>query len=101
MGITFDPKILIPTVLGDPWLGNSTKSGQNGLKGVSNQHLNSWEKSITPLEVKYCNTFLIDFIHKYNYGSLSIDKKYLYRCVNESLKTYIRNRMFLKYANIF
>jgi len=98
LNISFEESLLQPTILGNPWQGNST-SGKE-FKGISNYNLDSWKSEITTLEIQIINQFF-DFVLKdFNYPELDNRKKWFPE-KKEHFGTFIQNRLLLRYAPKF
>ena len=88
--IPFLDCLLQPTVLGKPWLGNSSR----GLKflGISPKNLDLWKEEINHLEKYYVNKYFSFILDDYGYSRTSIDRSYLFPVAREKVSTYLLNR---------
>jgi hypothetical protein len=96
--INFDKILLSSTLLGQPRKSNSMYGSQSYT--ITTKNLLKWEKEIQPLEIFYINQLFQDYIQKYGYEPLK-HRHFLKPVKNESLTTYIRNRVFKLYLNNF
>jgi len=93
IGIPFCDEILTPTLMGEPWGGNSTSD--RVFNEVSSAPLQNWESEITDLEIRMVNAWLKPVLDRFGYERLSLGKSRYWPVRGESLKTYVRNRAFL------
>lgn len=98
LGIKYDPDILLhPTLMGDKWAGNSTSN--KSFINISKAPMDHWKEYITPVEIYYANKLFGRIFSIFDYqkitknGFLRINK-------GESVKTYVRNRLFKWYLNL-
>lgn len=92
--ISKDEIIFSPTVQGDIWEGNSTSDKK--FKEISSSRLHDWKESILPIEVILVNKMFKYVIDKYEYEFIS-SPKYLLPSKKENLKSYIGNRLLIRY----
>jgi len=92
--ISFDERLLEPTMLGDPWGGNSAY-GQ--FKAISAAHLDRWKEEITPLEANLVTQHFGHVLDQYGYEKLPWMKGKLKLAKGESLKRYVYNRLYPLY----
>jgi hypothetical protein len=90
LDLEFKGSLLTPTVLGKPWMGNSSSS--QSFEKISVSPLNSWEKHITHLEMRLVNTFLEPILSKFGYTKLNPKISKYVPLRQENPKTYIKNR---------
>lgn len=97
LGIDFLETLKRPTVLSQPWGGNSGK-GLN-LTSIDTSPAFHWKQEIRPIEVYYVNRFFSHIIRKFDYESLPATGSLLSRNEGEEIKTYIRNRIYKIFTN--
>ncbi|QNL22362.1 sulfotransferase [Hyphobacterium sp. CCMP332] len=93
INIPFDPILLKPSSMGDEWAGNSMYS--NEMKNISNQNMNRWKKEIFPIEAALVNSKLSEHIKKWDYESFQLKQSAYNKAKGETIKTYLRNRLYL------
>lgn len=96
LGIASDPLMLTPTLLGQPWGGNSSADGT--FKGISASRIESWTQEISDFEIVLANQALGPVIRHFSYEPLtpkhSVFRQRFQPHLGERPETYIRNRLF-------
>lgn len=95
LGIDKHTSLNEPSLLGEPWQGNSTRAVK--YRGVSNSGLEAWKEEITPLECYYVNNMFGDVVRNYQYDTYAVDQSFWKINRHENIKTYIRNRFYRIY----
>lgn len=95
LNITREAILYKPTVNGELWGGNST-TGKKFNK-ISNEFLDLWKSTITPLEIEMINKLFKRVLTDYHYEKFENEKSFLKRNKNESVKTYLSNRLLYRY----
>ena len=93
IGIEFTDILLKPTLMGEPWGGNSTSG--NSFNNISSAPLESWKSQITDLEIRLVNNLLEPVIERFGYERMTPTKPKLFPTQGENFKTYIQNRSLL------
>lgn len=65
LGLSFDPKLLQPSKLGQPTKGNNFDG--KDFSRISNSHVNAWKQRITEEEAKVIEFYLGDLMEQYGY----------------------------------
>lgn len=94
LGISFDESLLKPTLLGDPWGGNSA---YGNFKAISAAHLDRWKEEITPLEANLVTQHFGHILAEYGYDELPIQRGSWKPAKGESVKRYAYNRLYPLY----
>jgi protein-tyrosine sulfotransferase len=94
LGVGFAPSMLVPTVLGRPWGGNSSSRADFG-SAVSQQPLREWESKISDIEVALVNRHLSDVMATLGYGARRSGQRWLLPATNEGARAYLANRLCL------
>ncbi len=94
LDIPFDERLLEPTLLGDPWGGNSAY-GQ--FKAINAAHLDRWKGEITPLEANLVTLHFGHVLAEYGYEKLPLQRGTWKLAKGESLKRYVYNRLYPLY----
>jgi protein-tyrosine sulfotransferase len=94
LGIGYVSSMLVPTVLGRPWGGNSSSRTDFG-STISQQPLHEWENNITGIEVELVNRHLSDVLMKMGYGSRRSQRHWIFPATNEGVRAYLANRLCL------
>ena len=94
LNITFDDKLLQPSLLGSPWSGNSA---YGEFKGISSEFLDNWKDEIHPFEANLITQNLSHVLEKYGYEKQRIIKGSWKRAKGESFKRYLYNRFYPYY----
>jgi|GEM_PF-404636 hypothetical protein len=93
LDIPFHEALLTPTLLGEPWGGNSMVQDRE-FKGIDKKPLDHWKKSITKNEIRLINTHFSWVFEKYGFerieSNASIYKPFHY---TEFFKRYVANRV--------
>ncbi len=93
LDIEFNDSLLIPTLSGTPWAGNSMITTKE-FNGIDKGPLTHWKNSITPGEIKLINTHFTWVFEKYGFelekSTASIYRPFHY---TERIKRYIANRV--------
>ncbi|SMO83235.1 sulfotransferase family protein [Gracilimonas mengyeensis] len=97
LGISFEPSLLEPTVLGKPWKGNSMSNRK--FEGISSSRLHQWKKEILPMEVYYINKLFPFMIKDFGYKYIKAYKKgaFLKPAPKENPARYVVNRLYRIY----
>jgi hypothetical protein len=90
--VPFHKSMLLPTVLGKIWQGNSV-SGKT-FNGVSSTPHSSWKNEIKPLEVALVNILFEHVLETYGYEKIHSSTLPIMPMKKESLRNYITNRSF-------
>lgn len=94
LGLAWQPSLLAPTRLGEPWGGNSTSD--TAFSGISTAPLHNWKKDILPLEIAVANRRLLPLFQPLGYERLPDPAAGLWRRgPGEGLGRYLANRLFL------
>jgi len=94
LSIEFTKHLTQPTILGEPWKGNSTNNLK--FKGVSDINLDKWKNQITNFEINIVNELFDHILERFGYEKLFPKKAYYYPAKNEKLINYMLNRAFWK-----
>ena len=94
LGISFDESLLKPTLLGDPWGGNSA---YGNFKAISAAHLDRWKEEITPLEANLVTQHFGHVLAEYGYDELPLQSGAWKPAKGESVKRYAYNRLYPLY----
>lgn len=94
LGIEYQESLLKPTLLGQPWGGNSTY-GQ--FASVSATHLARWREEITALEANLVTKQFGHVLRSYQYEPLKPMPGQWKPAKGESLKRYLYNRLYPLY----
>jgi len=94
--IQFDETLRYPTILGDPWGGNSWYA--KDYQAIDKRPLTHWKGKISPLEIKYVNQHFEDIVREFDFevlrSSASILRPFHY---TEGPLTYVANRVMYFY----
>lgn len=95
LGIDFSKILTEPTLMGEPWKGNSSRE-KTYIK-ISKDPLYGWESTITDLEIQLVNDFFEPVLNYYSYEKLNVAKEIdkILPINGESVKTYFKNRALL------
>lgn len=88
--IEFTDSLLTPTVMSEPWGGNSSNNGK--FTKVSSKPLNKWKNQINDLEIQLVNTFFDSVLRDYDYEQFQPTKSKIFPVSREGFKTYAKNR---------
>jgi len=91
--IPFCDALLTPTLMGEPWGGNSTSN--RAFSGISKAPLERFKSEITDIEIRMVNGWLQPVLDRFGYEQLESVKRRWWPVTGENLKTYIRNRSLL------
>jgi hypothetical protein len=94
LNIEFTKHLTHPSILGEPWEGNSTNNLK--FKGVSNINLDKWKKQITNFEINIVNELFDHVLERFDYDKLTPKKGFYHPAKNEKLINYMLNRAFWK-----
>ena len=94
LGIGYAPSMLVSTVLGRPWGGNSSSRTDFG-SAISQQPLLEWTHRIASIEVELVNRHLADVMTKMGYGSRRTQRHWIFPATNEGARAYLANRYCL------
>lgn len=92
LGIGYSASMLVPTVLGKPWGGNSSSRTDFG-STISRQPLSHWENAITDIEVGLVNRHLPDVMARMGYRSHRPRRHWIFPAANERARAYLANRL--------
>jgi protein-tyrosine sulfotransferase len=92
--ISFDSSLLEPTLMGDPWGGNSA---YGKFKAISSEHLNRWKEEITPLEANLVTQHFGHVLSEHGYEKMPLFARTWKRAKGERLKRYFYNRFYPLY----
>jgi protein-tyrosine sulfotransferase len=93
IGIGFQDSLLLPSTLGEPWKGNSSRGLE--FTGIDKENMSRWKNEVTALELAYVNKsipFVFDFA---GYERIPT-RNYMFPNWNEGIRTYLANRVDLK-----
>lgn len=93
LDISRSEKLYKPTNNGEIWQGNSNDNEK--YQSVSTSRLGKWKKEITPMECKIVNDKFPFILKDFNYDSFEM-KSYWKKNKNETLKNYLKNRLFIR-----
>lgn len=98
LNVEFDESMLVPTLCGVPWGGNSMHEDQ--FKGISTKPLTHWKKHITDSEIRLINEFFSEIIKRYNFEFIESNRSMIRRLHASEWKptTYLANRIILKWG---
>jgi len=91
--VPFHANMLSPTILGNPWKGNSV-SGKS-FESVSSDPIHRWEKTINPIEIFTVNLFFDHILDTFNYSQIPYASIPLRPNKFENIRTYFANRFYL------
>lgn len=95
-GVPFNESMLTPTLLGEPWGGNSSAKGEV-YNGVNKGPLNRWKKVLTKQEIFIVNKFFEQTLLQYGYEMVSGSRSIWPLHRSESVRRYFGNK-YLEYA---
>lgn len=90
--LEFEPILLQPTFLGQPWGGNSTT--KKSFSGVSKIGIEGWKSAIQPTELYFIDKSMGNIINEYGYTLEPYRKGFWRKMKGESLKRYLANRVY-------
>lgn len=88
--IEFVEALLEPTVMGRPWMGNS--SSNDSFEGISTKPLVKWQQEINPLEARLVSLLFAHILDDYGYEPRRENRSPYLPCPREYPKTYLANR---------
>lgn len=88
--IDYSERLLVPTLRGRPWGGNSTSEKQ--FQGISDVAANAWREEIRPFEIHLVNSFARPVLERFGYDSLVPPRSWRWPVARERPLTYLRNR---------
>jgi hypothetical protein len=88
--IDYVPEMMIPTIQGSEWLGNSTS--REKYSEISKAPLYAWKKSINDFEIHMANKVGDNVFTYFNYKKIVPSHHYLWPVKGENLKIYLSNR---------
>jgi hypothetical protein len=97
LDIEFDDVLLTPTLLGEPWAGNSSRGTR--FTAVDASPSQSWRSQITDVEIRLVNASLSPVLSRFGYPRLTPRSHWLRPTRREGLTTYVQNRMHLWMGN--
>lgn len=95
LNISFQDSLLQPTVMGNPWGGNS--SAEQPLQGISASRLHAWKEKLHPTEHYYINRILGTYYEQWSYELNHFASGFWKRAISESPSRYIANRLYRFY----
>jgi hypothetical protein len=95
LDLSYESSLLQPTVLGQPWSGNS--SDQSDLSGISTERLDAWRSDIHPAERYYINRMLTRAFADFGYMAEPATGNFWKPAPSESIPRYAANRLFRFY----
>lgn len=98
IGIQYSDSCLIPTRFGIPWKGNTT-SGEK-FSGIDSRPVSAWEKDVTGVELELVRRAFGNRLVEYGYADPELHRPFFKIEKGESLRTYLRNRLFKYYADL-
>ena len=93
LDLPFSESLLEPTLLGEPWGGNSTSD--QTFDGISRDPLTRWKEHITDLEIRIVNQLLAPVLDRFEYERLEPRRGTYAPVRGESFKSYLKNRALL------
>jgi protein-tyrosine sulfotransferase len=94
--IDFSESLLEPTLIGEPWAGNS--SSGSSFSGISSEPLTTWRREIRSLEIHFVNAFFAHVLRDHGYERL-MSRVSAYRPVQgENPRSYLANRLFWAFS---
>lgn len=90
VGLPFSEQLLRPTVLDEPWTGNSS-SGES-FDGISTAPISAWQKQIHPLETAFITLLFPHVLRDFGYDIWPTTHSVYRPAPAESVKTFIKNR---------
>ena len=97
LNIEYNENLVIPTVNGKKWEGNSVTKER--FDGVSDKRLNSWKNQIRDWEIQVINNNLEHVLKRFSYPKLIPGKMVYYKHPTESIRKYIVNRIYVRRSN--
>lgn len=94
IGVDFDDILLRPTILGEPWGGNS-RSVDESFEGIDRRPLTVWKENISDLDVALVNRYFSEFMKKRKYELRPSSSTKWLPLKWEMPHNYIRNRFLL------
>jgi hypothetical protein len=93
LDIPFHETLLTPTLLGEPWGGNSMVQSRE-FRGIDKKPLDHWKRSITKNEIRLINTHFSWVFRKYGFERIESDAS-IYKPFHytEFFKRYVANRV--------
>jgi hypothetical protein len=87
------PSLLHPTVMGQPWSGNSTSRG--GFRGISQDALERWQDSVNHLEEWVVEATAGPVLQAFDYARRTPSRPRWVPVRGEWPRAYVRNRSLL------
>ena len=95
-GVKFNKTILKPTILGEPWGGNSSAKGEV-YSGIDSKPLHRWKGVLNTQEIYIVNKYFSDVIQRYGYALHEGKRGFLPLHRSETFRRYVGNK-YLEYA---
>lgn len=92
LDIPWNDRLLIPSVLGQPWGGNSITDQQ--FTGISAERLEQWQEDIHPMERYYVNRMFSFVLDDYGYDRLRNTRGFWMPVKGENFQRYFANRIY-------
>ncbi len=89
--IPFRQALLTPTMLDEPWVGNST-SGE-AFSGISTRPLTDWQQHIHPLEITFVNRLFTPILRDFHYEIITTPGSIYRPAPHEGVLVYFFNRL--------
>lgn len=94
--IDFSDSLLEPTLMGQPWAGNSSSGRRFG--GISSEPLTTWHREIRSLEIHFVNAFFDHVLRAYGYERLMSENSAYRPVQGEKPRSYLANRLFWAFS---
>lgn len=91
LDINFETTLLRPSLVGEPWKGNSTTKKE--FSQISSANMEMWNKEINDLEICLVNDLFQFLLHDYQYPVISPKRSHYWPVSGESLNVYVANRL--------
>lgn len=97
LGLGYSASMLVPTVLGRSWGGNSSSREDFG-SAVSQRPLHEWRNTVAGIEIELVNRHLSDVMTVVGYDALRPRRHWLIPDAQESLSAFLSNRAYLRFG---
>jgi protein-tyrosine sulfotransferase len=94
LDIEFQPSLLMPTLSGESWKGNSSAGVE--FEGISKERLDKWKVEINSMEIDFINRACGHRLPMHGYEAIEA-KPYIFPHKKEGLKIYTYNRILRYY----
>lgn len=96
IGVEFNSSMLAPTILGEPWGGNSSAKGEV-YNGVDSKPLHRWRSVLSAQEIYIVTKYFSEVIREYGYDEYDGRRSIFPIHRSENFRRYIGNK-YLEYA---